>query len=190
MALQIVHYNDPILRKKGEKITVFDAALARFAKEMIEIMDEAGGIGLAAQQVGQAKQICVVDLRSTEASFEWTLDGRPPPPRELSMPLVLVNPRLNVPAGTPEVEADEGCLSFPQIRGAVKRPAEIEVEFKDEHGIAHKLTADGLLARCIQHEADHLNGILFIDRMSKENRAERDEAIKALARQTKAKRKK
>ena len=190
MPLQIVHYNDPILRKKGEKIASFDAALARYAGEMIEAMAQAGGIGLASQQVGQARQICIVDLRGSESPFDWTLDGRIPPPKDIIMPMVLINPRVSVAAGTPEAEVEEGCLSFPQIRGLVKRPEAVAVEFQDVHGVGHLLTANGLLARCIQHEADHLNGILFIDRMGKAQRAELDEAIKALAKQTKTERKK
>ncbi|HXN34879.1 MAG TPA: peptide deformylase, partial [Opitutaceae bacterium] len=79
MSLAIVHYNDPVLRKKGEKITVFDGALAGFAQQMIESMHEARGVGLAAQQVGRAVQVCVVDLRGVEAEFDWRLDGAKPP---------------------------------------------------------------------------------------------------------------
>jgi peptide deformylase len=173
------------LRKKGEKITTFDSALARRAAEMIEAMHEAGGIGLAAQQVGRAEQICVVDLRSSDAKFDWTLDGKSQPPRDLMMPLVLVNPRVTAAPDTPENVYEEGCLSFPEIRGDVSRPEAVTAQYKDEHGVPHVITANGLLARCIQHEADHLHGILFIDRMEKEVRHGLDEAIKALAKKTK-----
>ncbi|MES1167495.1 MAG: peptide deformylase, partial [Pseudomonadota bacterium] len=89
MALSIVHYNHPILRKKGAKVTLFDAALAQFAAEMIEAMHAAGGIGLAAQQVGRAAQICVVDLREAKSGFAWLLDGARPP-LDLFMPMTLV----------------------------------------------------------------------------------------------------
>jgi peptide deformylase len=185
MSLQIVHYNNPILRKKGAKVTVFDAALAEFAAQMIATMHEAEGIGLAAQQVGRALQVCVVDLRSTEADFTYELDGGHPP-RDLFMPMILVNPELTVAPTTPEEDCEEGCLSFPGIRGDIKRPLAISARFQDERGAVHALTCDGLLARCIQHEVDHLQGILFIDRMKKKLRGELDESIRALSKKTRA----
>lgn len=184
MALPIVHYNDPRLRKKGEKITTFDAALARLAAEMIETMGAAGGIGLAAQQIGLTGRICVVDLRPSDAEFHWTLDGKPQPPRELVMPLVLINPRVTAAADATESVYEEGCLSFPEIRGKISRPDAITVEYQDAHGIPHVLDADGLLARCIQHEVDHLRGILFIDRMEKDVRAGLEDELKSLAKKT------
>jgi peptide deformylase len=188
MPLSIVHYNDPVLRRKGEKVGRFDPALRDFASEMIMAMHAVGGIGLAAQQVGRAIQLCVVDLRASEAEFSWELDGAKPP-RELFMPLVLVNPRIAPSPKTPEVAFEEGCLSFPEIRGDVIRPEAVTARFQDEYGASHVLTCDGLLARCIQHEFDHLNGVLFIDRMEKKVRAAIDPAIKALAKETREKRK-
>lgn len=185
MALRIVHYNDPVLRRKGAKISAFDAPLARLAEEMIATMHEARGIGLAAQQIGRAIQLCVVDLRESDADFEWQLDGRKLP-LDLFMPLVLVNPAVKVVRGTPDDLLEEGCLSFPDIRGNVIRPDAISVVFQDLHGTAHTLTCDGLFSRCIQHEVDHLEGVLFIERMDKKSRAKIDDAIKALARETKA----
>ena len=185
MSLVIVHYNDPVLRRKGEKITVFDDALAQFAQQMINTMHEAHGIGLAAQQVGRARQICVIDLRETEADFSWKLDGASPP-LELFMPMVLVNPKVIVPKKPETVSSEEGCLSFPEIRGEVERATALTVKFQDAAGLPHVLECDGLFARCVQHEVDHLNGILFIERMTKAVRATIDEEIKALARQTKA----
>jgi peptide deformylase len=186
MPLQIVHYDDPILRKKGEKIKTFDPALVRLATEMVETMHEAGGIGLAAQQVGRALQLCVVDLRSASAhaEFSWRLDGAQLP-LELFMPMTIVNPEI-VPEPLPEDIAEEGCLSFPNIRGDVSRPETIAVKFKDERGTPHLLRCDGLFARCIQHEADHLNGVLFIDRMDKKVLAELEPAIRDLKKQTRA----
>jgi peptide deformylase len=185
MSLEIVHYNDPVLRRKGEKITVFDEALALFAQQMIDTMHEARGIGLAAQQVGRAIQLCVIDLRAAEADFDWKLDGARTP-LELIMPLVIANPRLSVPRKTPTLTSEEGCLSFPEIRGDVSRAAALSAKFQDQAGLPHTLECTGLLARCLLHEVDHLNGILFIDRMDKEVRALVDEAVKALARSTKA----
>jgi len=185
MSLRIVHYNDPILRKKGAPVTGFDSALAALAAAMVETMHEANGIGLAAQQIGRAQQLCVVDLRDAEAEFSWNLDGAKPP-LELFMPMVIANPTIAVVRGTEELVAEEGCLSFPNIRGDVARANAITVKFKDERGVPHTLACDGLLARCIQHEADHLNGVLFIERMEKKVRASLDEAIKALAKETRA----
>jgi peptide deformylase len=186
MSLSIVHYNDPILRRKGEGVVGFDSGLAAFAADMIVAMHESGtGIGLAAQQVGRAVQVCVVDLRSREAPFSWRLDGARPP-LDLFMPMVLVNPKVSVAPKAPEAVVEEGCLSFPGIRGDVSRPEAITVRYQDERGVPHELECDGLLARCIQHEVDHLNGVLFIDRMSRPARALVDDAVRALAKQTRA----
>jgi peptide deformylase len=183
MSLPIVHYSDPILRRKGEKITVFDTSLAALSAAMIETMHAANGIGLAAQQVGRAVQVCVVDLRPVEVDFSWEFDGTKPP-LELFMPLVIVNPDVTVARETGDYIYEEGCLSFPAIRGDVTRPDAITVKFKDEKGIPHILRCDGLLSRCIQHEADHLNGVLFIDRMEKKVRTKIDPEVKALAKAT------
>jgi peptide deformylase len=185
MALRIVHYNNPVLRAKGEKVSTFDAALAEFVNEMIDAMHDAGGIGLAAQQVGRPLQLCVVDLRETDAEFTWELDGAKPP-MDLFMPLVIVNPKVTVVPGAPETVYEEGCLSFPKIRGDIKRPDAIIAHFHDENGVPHILKCDGLLSRCIQHEVDHLNGVLFIDHMDKKVRSAIDDEIRALAKETKA----
>ncbi|MFA5057053.1 MAG: peptide deformylase [Opitutaceae bacterium] len=182
MLLRIVHFNEPVLRKKGDKITVFDADLTRLAEDMLETMHEARGIGLAAQQVGRAIQLCVVDLREAEAEYTWRLDGTKPP-KELFMPLALVNPQVKAEA-KPTTVADEGCLSFPEIRGDVERPDRITVTYQDLQGHAHTLDCTGWLARCIQHEVDHLNGVLFIDLMDKPTLARLEPALKALKKQT------
>ncbi len=183
MSLPIVRYNNPLLRKKGAPVKVFGADLVALANDMIDTMHEARGIGLAAQQIGRALQLCVVDLREAEPDFRWKIDGARPP-LELFMPLVIVNPVIAVARGTEEFVVEEGCLSFPQIRGDIARPDAITVKFQDERGVPHLLECDGLFARCIQHEADHLNGVLFIDRMEKKIRADLDEVIKALAKVT------
>lgn len=182
MVLPIVQFNSPILRKKGVNVTAFDAALARLASDMIETMHAAAGIGLAAQQVGQAIRLCVVDLRQTESEFDWEFDGARPP-LELFMPLAIVNPQLVV---VPESNSsyEEGCLSFPEIRGDVVRPDQLTVKFKDLKGVSHTLVCTGLLSRCVQHEVDHLNGILFIDHMDKPTLAALDPELKALKKQT------
>lgn len=182
MVLPIVHFNSPVLRKKGVKVARFDAALARLAQDMVETMHQAHGIGLAAQQIGEALQLCVVDLRETDADFAWEYDGARPP-LELFMPLTLVNPEL-APVPEPTTSYEEGCLSFPEIRGDVERPDEITVRFQDVTGTPHTLRCNGLLARCVQHEFDHLQGVLFIDRMAKDVLAALEPELKALKKHT------
>ena len=183
MSLRIVHYNDPILRKKGARLPAFDADVAQLVADMLATMRAAAGIGLAAQQIGRALQLCVIDLRDVEPDFKWELDGARPP-LDLIMPLALANPEITVVRGTDSYLYEEGCLSFPSIRGDIERPDAITVKFHDERGVPHVLSCDGLFARCIQHEADHLNGVLFIDRMKKPVRASVDDAVKALAKAT------
>jgi peptide deformylase len=185
MSLRIVHYNEPVLRTKGEKVSAFDGALIQLVEDMVEAMHEAGGIGLAAQQIGRPLQLCVVDLRESDAEFSWELDGARPP-LDLFMPMAIANPQITVHPGTEETVFEEGCLSFPKIRGDVVRPDAITVKYQDERGVPHILKCDGMLSRCIQHEVDHLNGVLFIERMDKKTRAALDADVKALARETKA----
>jgi peptide deformylase len=157
--------------------------LREFANQLIETMHAAEGIGLAAQQVGKAALVCVVDIRAAKADFNWNLDGKKPP-LDLIMPLTLVNPEVTVMPLAEEAVYEEGCLSFPKIRGDIVRPDTISVKYQDEHGTPHTLACDGLLARCIQHEVDHLNGVLFIDRMTKKVRESVDDDVKALAKRT------
>jgi peptide deformylase len=182
MVLPIVHYNSPILRKKGVKVVTFDAALAKLAADMVDTMHHAEGIGLAAQQIGQAIQLCVLDLRETQSEFDWEYDGIRPP-LELFMPLIVVNPEV-VTVPEPTTSYEEGCLSFPGIRGDVVRPDEVTVKFQDVDGLPHKLHCNGLLARCVLHEYDHLQGILFIERMAKDVLTVIDPELKALKKQT------
>ncbi len=183
MALSIVHYNSPILRQKGRIVTEFGPELAQLANDMVATMHQAEGIGLAAQQVGLALQVCVMDLRRADPDFHWEYNGSRPP-LELFMPITLVNPVVQK-LPSEEVAYEEGCLSFPKIRGDVVRPDAVAVTFLDVRGQKHELKATGLLARCIQHEVDHLNGVLFIDRMAKLSRLSVDRAIKDLAKRTK-----
>lgn len=183
MVLPIVHYNDPVLRKKGAKVTTFDASLAQLASDMVDTMHKARGIGLAAQQIGKPLQLCVIDLRECDHDFSWELDGSRPP-LDLIMPIVIVNPEVKK-LPSPDDVCEEGCLSFPNIRGDVVRPDAISVSFQDANGTPHVLVCNGMLARCIQHENDHLQGVLFIDRMAKPVRSRIDRAVKALAQKTK-----
>jgi peptide deformylase len=185
MALPIVHYNNPILRKKGAKVTAFDDALVKLAQDMLDTMHAAEGIGLAAQQIGRALMLCVIDIHPKAPDFSWALDGAKPP-LELFMPLVIANPEVTVVPNVDEYVYEEGCLSFPKIRGDIIRPDAVSVKYQDQRGVPHVLVADGLLGRCVQHEVDHLNGVLFIDRMEKDVRASIDESVRALAKATRA----
>lgn len=165
MTIPVTQYGEPVLRQKGDPVADFNDELRSFARDMIETMHEEEGIGLAAQQVSKALQLFVMDLNveTGPAPFAYTLDGKTPP-LELIMPMVVINPELEITGE--EAAYDEGCLSFPGIRGDVVRRTHVKMTFQDLDGIRHELVADGLLARCILHEYDHLQGILFIDRMT------------------------
>jgi len=123
----------------------------------------------------------------TEAEFDWLIDGKRTP-LELFMPMVVVNPKLTVAKKAETIVSEEGCLSFPEIRGDVERAGSITAKFQDQSGLPHTLECTGLLARCMLHEVDHLNGVLFIVRMEKEVRAPLEDLIKALARHTREER--
>jgi peptide deformylase len=178
MILEVVKYGHPTLRKKGAHITSVTPAIKELIKNMFETMYAARGIGLAAQQVGEALQVTVIDVREASAERPSTLElnGEEADPDKL-MPLVLINPELK-PVGEP-VAGPEGCLSFPEVYADISRPGTVDVVAMNEDGKRIEFRAGGLLARAIQHETDHLNGILFIDRMDsdtkKELKAELDE---------------
>lgn len=183
MRLPIVHYNSPILRQKGAQVADFDSSLATLVQDMVETMQGANGIGLAAQQIDLPLQLCVVDLRLADKDFDWLLDEAHPP-IDIFMPFAVINPIVTVAPKTRKTVYEEGCLSFPEIRGDVVRPDEISVSYQDQFGIPHVLRCNGLLSRCIQHEVDHLNGTLFIDRMAKGVRQEIERDVRELARVT------
>lgn len=165
MLLKIVQYGEKVLHKPGEPITEFDEKLRTLFEDMVDTMYEAEGIGLAAQQVGLAKQFCVVDLNGCDPDFEYTLDGAKPP-LDFFMPMGMCNPKVELLDDKPTTY-EEGCLSFPDIRADVERTEYIRCEYQDIHGNPHVIEANGLFGRCIQHEVDHLNGVLFTDRMKK-----------------------
>ena len=164
MKLPIVRYGDPVLRAKGKRIATVDAAVRELAASMLETMREANGIGLAAQQVGTALQLTVVDVAGVEdRPSTMKLNGADVDPKS-SMPLVLLNPELTLSKET-ELGA-EGCLSFPEITADIWRASAVALRAETLEGEPVEIEAGGLLARALQHEVDHLNGILFIDRMS------------------------
>jgi peptide deformylase len=184
MILEIVKYGHPILRQKGALIEKITPEIKRLIADMFETMHERHGVGLAAQQVGQALQLTVIDVREVEdRPSTLELKGKPADVNEL-MPLVLINPEIKS-FGDP-VAAGEGCLSFPEIYAEISRPGSVEVNALNEKGKALEFRAGGLLSRVIQHEIDHLNGILFIDRMTKKVKEEIREELDALQAATKA----
>lgn len=183
MILRVRQYGEPILRKKGQPVTVFDEDLATFVKDLFDTMYAADGIGLAAQQVGHAKQIFVMDLtppKGQQIDFNYQYDGKTTP-LELFMPLAVINPKITISDPSSEVY-EEGCLSFPGVNGNVTRPKGVRCDFQDAKGNVHRLEADGLLGRCMLHEMDHLNGVLFIDKMEKRHLQKNDARIKKLKR--------
>lgn len=161
-SLPIRNYGDPVLRAKGEPVREFGAPLRALGDTMIETMRAAKGIGLAAPQIGLALQLFVLDVQDPEA--RPTLDGLVTDSARI-MPMVLANAEVSVPAGE-AVGYDEGCLSFPGVRGSVARVERATVRYRDAEGAPHVLECSGLLARCVQHEHDHCQGVLFIDRMA------------------------
>ncbi|HAD22443.1 MAG: peptide deformylase [Opitutae bacterium] len=183
MTLRITQYGESVLHQKGETVQSFDNELTQLSKDMLEAMHQVQGIGLAAQQVGKAIRFCVMDVPDhPDYPMACILDGKPLSP-SLIMPLSLANPDVSA-LPSDEYYYEEGCLSFPEIRGDVARPERILVRYQDLDGVDHELECDGLLARCIQHEADHLDGILFVERMEREVYAEIKADVKALKKAT------
>jgi peptide deformylase len=183
MIREIVIYGEPVLRIKGKRIEKIDDELRTLADDMLETMYEANGVGLAAQQVGSAVQLTVIDVSDAESrpSRMW-LAGEEVDPRE-HMPLILVNPEVKMEE---ELElGTEGCLSFPEITAEIPRSAKVKVSAEDLEGNRIEFEAAGLLGRAVQHETDHLNGILFIDRMSSAAKASLAGKLKRLAAEAK-----
>ena len=165
MVYEIVKYGDPVLRAKGKLIETIDEGVKRLAADMLETMYAAHGLGLAAQQIGLALQITVVDVAPVQGNHPSTMvmDGQPVDIKDW-MPMVLINPKLELAAD--RELASEGCLSFPDIHGDVPRSPTIKVRTRLLDGREVGFEATGMLARAIQHEVDHLGGILYIDRMN------------------------
>ena len=163
MILPILQYGDPILRIKGKPIEDIDAGVRELAANMLETMHAANGVGLAAQQIGEPLQLTVLDISAVEdRPSTLKLKGNEVDPRS-AMPLVLINPEIELHG---EIEIGvEGCLSFPEITGEIERVESVIVRAQTLDGEVVQFEAGGFLARAIQHEHDHLNGILFIDRM-------------------------
>lgn len=169
MVLEIVKYGSPVLRAKGVKIAKADETTEKLVADMLETMVDANGVGLAAQQVGFPLQLAVIDVTGVEdRPSTMEIDGKPVNPED-HMPLVLLNPELTL--GEDKEEGIEGCLSFPEVTGEIMRSKHVKVKAQNLTGTTMEFEATGLLARALQHEVDHLNGILFIDRMNAAQKA-------------------
>ena len=153
MALrEIRKFPDPVLRRKTDRVTNINGTIERLIDDMVETMHAAPGVGLAANQVGVSLQVAVIDLSTREE-------------KEKRHPLlVIINPEILSMQGS--VVEEEGCLSIPDYAEKVKRAAKVKVRAQDRTGNVFELEAEGLLAKALQHEIDHLNGLLFIDRLS------------------------
>jgi peptide deformylase len=183
MILSILQYGDPVLRAKGQRIEKIDDHIRELAANMIETMHAANGVGLAAQQVGEALQLTVLDISQVEdRPSTLKLNGNDVDPAA-SMPLVLINPKIEL-GGETEI-GTEGCLSFPEITAQIERSESTKARAQNLEGNEIEIEATGLLARAIQHEGDHLNGILFIDRMNSAAKAALSSRLKRLQKQTK-----
>lgn len=149
--MEVLTFPHPLLRQKAKAVERFDEALARLAGDLLETMYREGGIGLAAPQVGVLQRLLVIDLG---AGAEDPAERRPQ---------VIVNPRIAAAEG--EVVTEEGCLSVPEFTAEIKRAERIELVCRDVRGAERRETLEGLAAVCVQHEMDHLDGRLFIDRL-------------------------
>ena len=159
---------DPLLRQVSAPVETVDADLLKLADDMLETMYDAPGIGLAAIQIGIAKRMLVIDVARED---------------EEKQPQVFINPQI-VRSSDERSVYEEGCLSIPEYYAEVERPAVINVRYVGRDGKQHELEADGLLATCLQHEIDHLNGVLFIDHIS---RLKREMVIKKFTKAAKGK---
>jgi peptide deformylase len=164
MILPIVLYGEPVLRVKCKPVTQVTEEIRLLAASMIETMHEAHGVGLAAPQVDVPIQLAVIEVPAEEESVTFVrLDGEDKTLPDV-MPLIFLNPRIEL--GKDKMIGEEGCLSIPRLREKVRRSVGVKVTYETLEGETHTIESDGLLARALQHEIDHLNGILFIDRLS------------------------
>jgi peptide deformylase len=153
-ALTVFRFPDPVLKQRAQPVSKFDGSLKKLADAMLATMYEEGGIGLAANQVGELRRLIVMDLKNGAET-----EGKPPQ-RE---PRAFVNPEIFAPEG--EIVTEEGCLSVADFRAEVKRAARVKVRYRTLSGEAREEALEGIGAVCIQHEVDHLDGKLFLDRL-------------------------
>ena len=176
----IRQYGDPVLRQVGEPVKEFGSTLRMLGEAMLVTMHQAKGIGLAAPQIGLSLQLFVAHVNDDEN--QPILDGKVVHTADI-MPILFANASVKIIAGEPEIYT-EGCLSFPGITGEVKRVEAAIVDYRDADGAPHTLECRGLLARCVQHEYDHCQGVLFIDRMLREDQLATASKVKKLKKAT------
>ncbi len=165
MVLPIVRYPEPVLRAKCRPVTEVTPQIRELAANMLETMRDANGVGLAAPQVASDVHLAVIDVSHNPDCISFLkVNGEAVEDMTKHMPVVFMNAKLEL--GSAKETGEEGCLSFPGLRGDIRRSAEIKVTFMNLEGQTVTMETDGLLARAFQHEIDHLNGVLFIDRMS------------------------
>jgi peptide deformylase len=182
MVLEIVQYGHPVLRQKGAEVKKVNDKIRQLAIDMLETMEAANGVGLAAQQVGVPIQMAVIDVADVEdRPSTMHIDGKPVD-LESQMPLILLNPVLTL--GPEKEPGKEGCLSFPEITAEIIRSQGVHLRAETLDGGAIEFDATGLLARALQHEIDHLQGVLFIDRMSSATRTSLAGKLKRLQRES------
>jgi peptide deformylase len=164
MVLEITQYGNPVLRKKCSKIDEVNESIHKLAEDMIETMVDAHGVGLAAPQIGKDIRMAVVDVSHDPECISFLKVNGADAKMEDVMPLVFINPELEL--NGPRETDTEGCLSIHDIQAKVRRPSIVKATLPQLDGSIMELESDGLLARALQHEVDHLNGILFVDRIS------------------------
>lgn len=174
MKLKIYKYGEPVLREKSEPVAVVTEPLRILAADMFVTMHAAKGVGLAAQQVGRTERICVIDIpEGCENEEDEAFNSI------VRMPLVLFNPEIISREGS---QCDkEGCLSFPGVGGSVTRAAQVTCQYLDADNMPQIVTARGFLARAIQHELDHLDGVLYVDHLSEAERLSFEPKLKKLS---------
>ena len=182
MILKIVQYGDPVLREKGREVTVVDEKIKQLAADMLETMVDAHGVGLAAQQVGVPILLTVIDVAGIEDRPSAMYINDKEVRLEDYMPLTLLNPQLKL-SRDKEV-GSEGCLSFPEVSAEISRAAGVRCKARLLDGTEIEFDAAGLLARALQHEVDHLQGILFIDRMNSATKTSLAGRLKRLQKET------
>lgn len=164
MVLKILHYPDPRLREVSKPVDTFGEPLKTLAQNMLETMYDSKGIGLAAPQVAELQRFLVIDCRPKDDEGRYDIKEMTELERQVPQPLFIANPKIVAKRG--KTTYDEGCLSVPSFFETVERAEWIELEYQDLDGNTLRLQTDGLLAIVIQHEMDHLEGTLFIDRIS------------------------
>jgi len=179
MVREITQLGNPVLRKKCKDVTEVTDEIKNLAEDMVETMNHADGVGIAAPQVGVDIRLAVVDVsHDPECVSIFKVNGESKNMLDY-MPLIFMNPELELSGE--KLSDKEGCLSIQDIRANVKRPTVVKGKFPQLDGSVFEIETDGFLARAIQHEVDHLNGVLFIDRMSAANKARLRKRLKELA---------